>query len=283
MAPDEDNGTTPPLTRPEPVGGLEMDTKVRDDKPLPRQFETIRTQLEPEHLAKLRAIDKSRAMVSLCVRGGRRTQPMPLAGFVLDFAQEAAEEMGTGGPMLAIVDPNDGQLEIFAFGFLAPGKINKGESGSSEITLLREQIRAMNEKMERQQQLVLLSAGGGGGASRKEMLEEMMMFKQLFKDDRPAVDPNAQFAAMGQGFSAMCTAMGTGMKSMREVSGELVKAPDKSFASEIKEVMSIDGAPDLAKTIVDRVLPAKNKNSVANQNQHQQTAPRANPLERLAS
>ena len=266
-----------------------LDTKLRDDRPLPRSFESIRDQLEPEQIAKLRAIDKSRAMVTLKVRGARTTQPLPLAGFIVDFAEEAADEMGTGGPMLAVINPNDGVLEPFAIGFVAPGDIKRGGQTDGEVQALRAAVSAMEQ---RQQQLLLLAAGGGGAMSMKDKLEEMKLFKEIFTDKTPvapAPDLNAQIASMGQAFSGMFQAMGQGMGAMKQVSAEMgAVAGEKSFASEVKEIMSIDGAPMLAKEVVDRVLPPRRSTSVAgNQGRQVETTAssgggRANPLERIA-
>lgn len=272
-----------------------LDEKRRDDKPLPRQFETIRDQLEDEQIAKLRAVDRSRATVILRVRGMASKGPMPLAGFVVDFASEAAEEMGTGGPMMAVINPNDGVLEQFAIGFVAPGEINKAGGRSDAVV---DALRAELAQMKQDQTRILLMAGGGG-VSMKDKLEEMKLFKEIFTDKTPvapAPDLNAQIANMGSMFSGMFRAMGEGMGAMRQVSQEITAhSAEKSFAGEFKEIMSIPGAPDLAREIVDRTLPPRRATSVAGNRggggsqpggpgrEVQTTAEvRDNPLERIA-
>lgn len=261
-----------------------LDVRVTDTRPLPRAFEGMRSQLLPEHIAKLRALDQSRATVVLKAQG-RVSQSMALAEFVVDFAGESAEAMQTGGRMLAIINPNDGVLEQFFIGFIAPGEVRDRRDDAAS-TLLLSKLQALEAKLERQQQLTLLAGAGGG--SLKDRLEELKLLRDIAGGNaqpaqaQPSMgelmkDMSAAFAAMGQG-------MGAGMKSVMEAGREIatVAVPEKSFAAEVKEVMAIPGVPDVAHRVVDRVLPPR-ATSVAPKAGQGSAPARANPLERVAS
>jgi len=227
-------------------------------------------ELPDEAVAKLRAIDTTRALVAFKPRGGGQTQFMPLALFMADFAAEAAQELGTGGPMLAIVEPNDGRLEKFCFGFVAPGEVKTGQAGASrEVTELRDMVKLLAQQQQETMKLVLLAGGGGGqGNGLDQQLALLDKLTTVMQRMMPAPPPAQDPAKIAEGMAAMANGMGNAMgamlnnaKTLTEQAKTLGAPPAPTFAQEVKEVMSIPGAPELARSLADRVLAPRSGNS----------------------
>lgn len=265
------SGTTPSgLSVPAAVPALDL--KVCDARPLPRCFASLALELPDEAIAKLRALDTTRAMVAFKPRGGGQTQFMPLAMFMADFPAEAAAELGTGGPMLAIVEPNDGRLEKFCFGFVAPGEVKAAQAGASrEVAELREYIKALAQQQQETMKLIMLAGGGNGGGQGNSLDQQLVLLDKLtavMQRMMPPAPPAQDPAKIAEGMAAMANGMGNAMgamlnnaKTLTEQAKSLGQAQAPSIAQEIKEVMSIPGAPDLAKQLASGVFNMRSGNS----------------------
>lgn len=239
-----------------------LDLRDGGDKPLPSCFLPMLDQLSEEQRGKLREIDPSVATVRFRPRGGRDTKPEYLAAFVYDFAEEAASFVGKGGPMLAIVDPNDGKLRPFGIGFIAP-EVAPQQGGADRA--LVERLEAMEAKFQQAMQLMLM--GQQPQTTMAERIQELAALAQMFKSMNPAQDPAAYVQAMGGVMGNMTQALIGNLKTMQEAAGALATKPaEKSIAQEVAEIMKIPGASDLTMRLADRVLPAGNG-----------TTPAANP------
>lgn len=240
-----------------------LDVRDGADKPLPSCFLPMLDQLSEEQRGKLREIDPSVATVRFRPRGGRDTKPEYLAAFVVDFAEEAAEFAGKGGPMLAIVDPNDGKLRPFAIGFVAP---EVAPQQGAQDRVLVERLEAMEAKFQQMMQLMLM--GQQPQSSMTERIQELAALAQMFKSMNPAQDPAAYVQAMGGVMGNMTQALIGNMKTMQEAAGALaVKPAEKSIAQEVAEIMKIPGATDMTMRLADRLLPTPGNG----------TTPAANP------
>lgn len=179
---------------------MDMKPQARELRGLSPAFVSIEDQLSkrfPEAIAKLRdpGLDYTRAMISIRARGGKQSQFMPLADFVItDFAEACALEAKQGGPLTVTVEPNDGVRPRFVFGFDAPHVDIPPESVNKT---LQDQLDALKQQMQREKELA--SLGGGGAQAQisedeREMrfLQKMQMYKNIFApagSATPAPDP----------------------------------------------------------------------------------------------
>lgn len=258
-----------------------------DERALPRQFLSIASQLPEEALAKLRALDSTRAMVTLKVQG-RVLAPVAMAEFVVDFASEAAEKAETGGRMSAIVDPNDGVLPNFAFGFVAPGEVRGAAAGQQMDAIQRliaafearfTSLQAQQQQMLQQIQLLALSGGMGNGGSQnqlKDLLDQFSAVGRVMREINPAQDPAAliqgTMGAMGTAMQSMVGLMQQTKAGIETVAG---KPRETSLAQDVKELAEIPLVKDVVTGMVLKRTTAGSGTSPA-------APPARNPLERLA-
>lgn len=222
------------------------------DKPMPSAFLGMRGRLSVEQIGKLRELDPSVAMVRFRPRGGRDTRPEYLAAFIADFEAEAAEFVGKGGPMLAIIDPNDGKLRPFVIGIDAPPPA-AGAKPASEIQMLVDRLDAMQQQQQQMMQLVLL--GGNGGGNLQDQLAVFAQFAQIFKAMNPAQDPAAYVQAMGAAFNGISTVMLGGMRQFQQASAEMVIKPEKDWVDDVERLAKIPGASEIAGRLAGKILP----------------------------
>jgi len=177
--------------------GMDIRPQARELRGLSPAFVSIEDQLSkrfPEAIAKLRdpGLDYTRAMISIRPRGGKQSQFMPLADFVItDFAEACALEARQGGPLTVTVEPNDGVRPRFVFGFdaphvdIAPESVNK---------TLQDQVDALKLQIQRDRELAELGRGGGAAQmseDEREMkfLQKMQMYKNIFAPAGTAAAP----------------------------------------------------------------------------------------------
>lgn len=239
---------------------LDVKPQAKSLRGLSPAFKSIEDQMQqtfPEALAKLRdpELDFTRALVSVRARGGKQTPALMLADFViLDFARACAEEIGQGGPLSVVIDPNDGKGARFAFGFVAP---QVEVAPEAEARGLRSEIEKLRDEVRRSQQLAML---GGGGVSTDEQeerfLRKMQLYKSIFEkpaSNEPPRNVVAEFQQMSQAAGQM---FNTALGVVKDV-GQAAQAVNPAAAAAAEAKAYVEVAKEALPLAIDTIKTVK--------------------------
>lgn len=202
---------------------MDLKPQARELRGLSPAFLSIEDQLDkrfPEAIAKLRdpGLDYTRAMISIRARGGKPTQFLPLADFVItDFAEACAFEARQGGPLTVTVEPNDGVRARFTFGFDAPAIELPPESANKT---LQDRLDALEAQLRRERELASLAQAApalNADQAEEKFLQRMLMYKQIFGGTQPAAPATDPLLMVQKSMEAAGNMMGAAMGMVKNV------------------------------------------------------------------